>query len=199
MLPGDKSSVADGPPGADDDAEMVGLRLRQVRRLRRATLKEIAERSGLSESYLSQIERGRTQGSVGSLKRITMALGISMAELFEPDLANRPQLLRKADREHIDFGENARKTMLTSRPLEHLEVFVGELQPGGSTGEPYSHGDSEELLLILNGRARLELDREVFELEKGDSVFYRSSSLHRLSNPHDAEAEVLWVISPPSY
>jgi transcriptional regulator with XRE-family HTH domain len=192
----------DIPAAENEDlagAELIGNRLRQVRRLQSATLKDVASRSGLSESYLSQIERGRTHGSVASLKRLTQALGMSMAELFEPNLENRPQVLRKGDRDHLDFGQNARKTMLTSRPLEHLEVFVGELAPGGSTGDPYSHGDSEELLLVLEGRVLLELDGERFDLEKGDSVFYRSSSLHRLSNPNDAEAEVIWVISPPSY
>jgi uncharacterized cupin superfamily protein len=123
-----------------------------------------------------------------------------MAELFEPELTERPRVVRHDERRYLAFGESARKAMLTSRPLQHLEVFVGELTPGGSTGrDAYSHGDSEELLIVLAGRVMLELDGDRFNLIKGDSVFYRSSMAHRLSNLHDTDAEVLWAISPPSY
>jgi mannose-6-phosphate isomerase-like protein (cupin superfamily) len=72
--------------------------------------------------------------------------------------------------------------------------------PGGSTGdEPYTHGDSEELLLVLAGRVHLQLGSELLDLSTGDSVNYRSSTPHRVSNPGDEPAEVLFVISPPSY
>src|SRR2546422_1922861 len=63
----------------------VGERLRALRRFRRCTLRTIADRSGLSESFLSQVERGRSSASIASLKRIADALGVSMADLFEPD------------------------------------------------------------------------------------------------------------------
>ena len=65
--------------------------------------------------------------------------------------------------------------------------------------EPYTHGDSEELLLVLAGRVHLQLDSELLDLSTGDSVNYRSSTPHRVSNPGDEAAEVLFVISPPSY
>jgi mannose-6-phosphate isomerase-like protein (cupin superfamily) len=90
--------------------------------------------------------------------------------------------------------------MLTPRPLEHLQVIVGELGPGGSTGdELYTHGDSEELLVVLDGMVSLQLGTEMFELRTGDSIDYRSSVPHRLSNVGGETAEVMWVISPPSY
>jgi transcriptional regulator with XRE-family HTH domain len=186
--------------GGDGDAELVGSRLRLARQLQNARLKDIAERAGLSESYLSQLERGRTSGSIAALKRVTEALNMSMAELFQPDLGDSPRVVRRNDRRFLAFGDDARKTMLTSRPLQHLEVFIGVLDPGGSTGpEPYSHGDSEELLLVLEGSVTLQLDEDFFDLSEGDSVFYRSSTPHRASNPHDVPAEVLWAISPPTY
>ena len=90
--------------------------------------------------------------------------------------------------------------MLTPRPLEHLQVIVGELDEGGSTGdEPYTHGDSEELLVVLAGIVSVQLGTEVFELRSGDSIDYRSSTPHRLINAGDGIAEVMWIISPPSY
>jgi len=178
----------------------VGERLRTLRRFRRCTLQTVAERSGLSESFLSQVERGRSNASIASLKRIADALGISMADLFEPDGLPGPRVLRRDERPALQFGILGRKLLLTPRPLHHLEVFAGELEVGGSTGpEPYAHGDSEELFIVVSGTVRLELGGEEFELGPGDSIDYRSSTPHRAVNTGQELAEVLWIISPPSY
>jgi transcriptional regulator with XRE-family HTH domain len=179
----------------------VGERLRAIRTLRRLTLRTVAERTGLSESFLSQVERGRANASVASLKRIAAALGVNVADLFEPNGARtRPRVLRREARPALAFGTLGRKYMLTPRPLEHLQVIVGELEAGGSTGdEPYTHGDSEELLVVLAGVVHLQLGTEVFELREGDSIDYRSSTPHRLTNAGEGTAEVMWIISPPSY
>ncbi len=179
----------------------VGERLRAIRTLRRVTLKTVADRAGLSESFLSQVERGRANASVASLKRIAAALGVNVADLFEPNGSpSRPRVLRREGRPALTFGTLGRKYMLTPRRLEHLQVIVGELDDGGSTGdEPYTHGDSEELLVVLAGIVSLQLGTEVFELCTGDSIDYRSSIPHRLANIGGEPAEVMWIISPPSY
>src|SRR5206468_7736481 len=161
----------------------VGERLQALRRFRRCTLREIAQRSGLSESFLSQVERGRSSASIASLRRIADALGVSMADLFGPDGVQGPRVLRRDERPALSFGILGRKLLLPPRPLDHLEVFAGELEVGGSTGEqPYAHGDSEELFVVLSGTVQLALGGEVFELEHGDSIDYRSSTPHRISN-----------------
>jgi mannose-6-phosphate isomerase-like protein (cupin superfamily) len=73
-------------------------------------------------------------------------------------------------------------------------------EPGGSTGkERYTHGDSEEVLLVLSGTVRLELGERAFALVAGDSIDYRSSVPHRVVNVGATPAEALFVISPPSY
>jgi transcriptional regulator with XRE-family HTH domain len=179
----------------------VGERLRAIRRLRRATLKTVADRADLSESFLSQVERGRANASVASLKRIAAALGVNVADLFEPNgSTGQPRVLRREARPNLAFGTLGRKFMLTPRPLENLQVIVGELDTGGSTGEePYTHGDSEELLVVLTGHVSLQLGADLFELSTGDSIDYRSSTPHRLVNIGSAAAEVMWIISPPSY
>jgi transcriptional regulator with XRE-family HTH domain len=179
----------------------VGERLRAIRHLRRATLKTVAERAELSESFLSQVERGKASASIASLARIAAALGVSVADLFEPHGSRaHPRVLQRERRPALAFGNLGRKYLLTPRPLEHLEVIAVELDPGGSTGdEPYTHGDSEELFVVLSGRVHLQLGERLFELEQGDSIDYRSSVPHRVTNAGEDVAEVIWVISPPSY
>jgi transcriptional regulator with XRE-family HTH domain len=178
----------------------VGERLRAIRNRRRLTLREVADRAGLSESFLSQVERGRASASIASLRRIADGLGVAMSDLFQPLEPTRARVLRRADRPTLAFGILGRKMLLTPKPLHELEVFVGELDPGGSTGaEQYAHGDSEELFVVLRGTVLLELGDELHELETGDSIDYRSSTPHRISNAGEDAAEVMWIISPPSY
>src|SRR5438309_10549545 len=112
----------------------VGERMRDIRRSRRATLRTIADQAGVSESFLSQVERGRASASIASLQRIAGALGVSVADLFEPSGPMQPRVLRRAERPTLAFGILGRKHLITPRPLQHLEVFVGELDTGGSTG-----------------------------------------------------------------
>lgn len=191
--------MATSEAGVRDDVD-VGERLRVIRGRRRLTLREVAERAGLSESFLSQVERGRASASVASLRRIADALGIGISDLFQPAESSRPRVLRREDRPSLAFGVLGRKMLLTPRPLHELEVFIGELERGGTSGtEQYVHGDSEELVVVLRGSVRLELGDELHELETGDSIDYRSSTPHRISNAGEEPAEVMWIISPPSY
>ena len=178
----------------------LGERLRAIRLLRRLTLREVAEAAGVSESFVSQLERGRSSASVATLQRLAAAVGIEISDLFAGAPQSGPHVLRRQERQLLEWGHLGRKALLTPKPFHSLEVVSATFDPGGSTGdEPYTHGDSEELLLVLAGRAQLQLDSELFDLSTGDSVNYRSSTPHRVSNPGDEAAEVLFVISPPSY
>jgi transcriptional regulator with XRE-family HTH domain len=178
----------------------LGGRLRAIRLARRLTLRDVAEAAGVSESFVSQLERGRSSASVATLQRLAAALGLEISDLFDEAHPAAPRVLRQDARRVLEWGHLGRKALLTPKSFRSLEVVTAEFEPGGSTGdEPYTHGDSEELLLVLAGRVQLQLDKELIDLGSGDSVNYRSSTPHRVSNPGDAPAEVLFVISPPSY
>ena len=180
--------------------QSVGARLRTLRRARRLTLREIADRASLSESFVSQLERGQSGATIQSLQRISAALGVDVSDLFADDVPTGPRIVRRDGRHPVAWGTLGRKSLLTPKSFELLEVVAAEFEPGGSTGDvPYTHGDSEELFLVIEGSIDLELDGETFVLGAGDSAHYRSSTPHRAHNPGPTRAEVLYVISPPSY
>ncbi len=193
------SQVSDSPaPVALEHS--VGARLRTLRRARRLTLREIADRASLSESFVSQLERGQSGATIQSLQRISAALGVDVSDLFADDVPTGPRIVRRDARHPVAWGTLGRKSLLTPKSFESLEVVAAEFEPGGSTGDvPYTHGDSEELFLVIEGSIDLELDGETFVLGAGDSAHYRSSTPHRAHNPGTTRAEVLYVISPPSY
>jgi transcriptional regulator with XRE-family HTH domain len=177
----------------------LGERLRAIRQLRRKTLKEVAAAAGISESFLSQLERGRANATIATLQRLSTALGIDVSDLFGA-AAPRPRVLRRDARDFVAWGDLGRKALLTPKPFHSLEIVVARFEPGGSTGdEPYTHGDSEEVLIVVEGCVHLQLGADVYEVAAGDSVHYESSTPHRVANVGDEPAEVLFVISPPSY
>jgi transcriptional regulator with XRE-family HTH domain len=176
----------------------LGAALRSARARRRLTLRQLADATGLSESFLSQFERGLTQGSVASLRRIAEALGVSLANLFDKHGGAGARVLRTSARPAITFGHHAVKQLLTPHSPEHIEVFSVKFELGGSTGDSqYTHGDSDEFLLVQSGSVKLELSKDVFLLEEGDSIVFRSSVPHRVVNVSPGASTVLWVISPP--
>jgi transcriptional regulator with XRE-family HTH domain len=85
----------------------LGERLRAIRQLRRKTLKDVAGAAGVSESFLSQLERGRTNATIATLQRIATSLGIEVSDLFTTN-ARRQRVLRSGGREFFAWGELGR-------------------------------------------------------------------------------------------
>jgi transcriptional regulator with XRE-family HTH domain len=185
----------------DPDAAALGARIKTARTRKRMTLKALSVRASLSESFLSQLERGLTQASISSVRRIAEALEIQVSDLFGMVAATDSHLVRRADHPRIAFGDGATKTLLTAqRNLQNIEVLHARLEVGGSTGvNAYAHGDSEELLVVLSGEVKVEIGETVHHLDHGDTLSYLSSQPHRLINAGDEPSELIWIISPPSY
>lgn len=184
---------------ATDDAGTLGARVRSARELRGLTLRRLASATGLSPGFISQLENDRSNASVASLRSIASALGVSAAELIDGNPRESQGVPRKARRPRIHMADGLTKFSLSRSPLRNLEIYSGRLEPGGSTGEGhYSHGNAQEFVMCLEGRIELSIGEEIHILDAGDSIEYRTSVEHGLRNIGDADAEVLWVISPPT-
>jgi transcriptional regulator with XRE-family HTH domain len=191
------ADVADGL-GGDISMEDLGLRIRAYRRMRKMTLRQVAEHAEVSVSFLSQVERGASGTSIPTLRLIAEALGLTLADLFSAEHGPAHRVLRAVERPAIQ-APGVEKFMLTRRPLQHLEVFEGVMRDNAMIGSrTHAHGDSQELLLVLEGSVRFYLDDEEHVLGVGDSIEYRSSSTHCVVNYSGARARVLWIICPPS-
>jgi len=154
---------------------------------------------GTTASFLSQLERGLSGANTSTLMLIASALGISVADLFEDSEISTHRVLRRAERPALPVSEGYRKTLISRRPIQQMEVYSGEFAIGGSTGElPYTHGEAHEMFLVLRGRLELTLGEESFILEEGDSIEYATSTPHKTVNVGDTPAEVLWIIAPPT-
>ena len=183
-------------PATDLD---LGPRLRALRRSNHLTLRELAARAAITESFLSQVERGVASPSIATVQRIARALGLSIAELF----AERPSssLVRRADRNRISYpGLRAVDEFLTAAPNGRLQVILSTIEPGGGTGEePYTHDSDEEVVIVLEGRLDVWGGAEHHVLHEGDALTLASRTPHRNTNRGDRPCRVLFCITPPSY
>ena len=181
----------------DDKQTRLGQRLKAFRLARNLSLRALGDATCTTASFLSQLERGASGATVSTLMRLAEALSISVADLFEDRDVPLHRILRRGDRPALPQASGYRKTLLSLPPIRAFEVYVGSFDPGGSTGpDPYTHGDSQEMMLVLRGQVDISLGPDCFTLREGDCIEYRSSIPHRIANSGPDPAEVQWIISP---
>lgn len=186
-------------PAATHAHQVLGMRLKSLRLARRLSLRELAEATGTSASFISQLERGLTGASTASLNQMASALSVSVAMLFEESTAQNHGVLRRSERPSLPPSDGCRKMLLSRPPLSDMEVYVGEFDIGGSTGpDRYTHGDAHEMLVVLRGVVEVSLGEARHVLEEGDSIEYTTSTPHRSENIGSGRAEVMWIIAPPT-
>ncbi len=179
----------------------LGLTIRRLRENRRLSLKEVAARSGLTQSFLSQVERNLTSPSVASLRKVAQAFGVPLTELFQGPVIPENRVVRRAERRQlIHPSRQWRDYLLTPSLTGKLQVILSVIEPGGGSGEePYAHDSDEECVIILRGRLDFWVGSDRYLLEEGDSIVFESRIPHRNRNPGPEQAEVLWITTPPSY
>jgi mannose-6-phosphate isomerase-like protein (cupin superfamily) len=163
------------------------------------SLRQLADDAEVSESFVSQVERGRANPSVASLRRLAEALGTSVGALFDGGSAgkviranSRPGLVHPTGKWE-DF-------LLTPQSARRLQVILSVIEAGeGSGEEPYSHDSDEECVVVLKGSLEVHIGGESFMLNEGDSLTFESRLPHWNRNPGEIKTEVLWIITPPSY
>ena len=192
------SSAPSGSPAATE--LQLGPRIRALRQARSVTLRELAAKAGVTESFLSQVEREVTSPSIASVQRIARALDLAIAELFTEE-PPRGRVVRRAERRRIVYpGLRAVDEFLTAGMTGRLQVIMSTVEPGGGTGdEPYSHDSDEEVVIVLSGQLELWVADERYLLEEGDAIAYSSRLPHRNVNPSDGQAVILFCVTPPSF
>ena len=184
----------------NDADPLIGASLRTVRRRRGLTLRQVAEEAGVTESFLSQVERDIASPSIATLRRIAVALGTSIGVILD-EAGPHGQLVRAGDRRVVSYpGLQARDEFLTEGSGAKLQVILSVVEPGGGTGsEAYSHESDEECLIVLEGCLDLWVGAEHHRLQTGDAIRYSSRIPHRNENPGPDTARILFVITPPSF
>ena len=172
----------------------LGPRIRALRQARRLTLRDVADRAGVTESFLSQVERDVTSPSIATVHRIAGALDLSIAQLFA-DEPSPGRVVRREARRRIAYpGLKAVDEFLTSNMAGRLQVILSTIEPGGGTGEePYTHDSDEEVVVVLEGILDLWVARRALRPARGrrDHVLIAAAALERQPRRRRGDRPVL--------
>jgi transcriptional regulator with XRE-family HTH domain len=178
----------------------LGTTIRERRDRRGLSLKQVASLTGLTQSFLSQVEHDRTSPSVASLRKIAEALDSSIGSFFGGGTPNGRLVRKDARAVLVHPRRRWRDSLLTPSLSGRLQVILTEIEPlGGSGDEPYAHESDEECVVLLRGRLDFWVGDEHYRLNAGDALTFESRIPHKNRNPGPGRAQVLWVATPPSY
>ena len=181
------------------DVELLGQRIRLVRTERGMTLADVARETGLSTGFLSQVENGVTNVSLGALYRIAGALRMTAPELLVQGAEPIISVVRRNEgpwRSADDADPPQLARMLTSTPRRRMEVRECIVPPGFRSDPAWSHA-GEEILHVLEGSVSVELEGHRLEtLEVGDTIVFEATVPHRWVGG-DSEARLLNIVVLP--
>ena len=193
-----------------------GKTLRVKRRQRMMTLKQLSERTTLSVSLLSEIERGLAQPSMSSLKKISQAMGFSSFDFgdeengridavqaqTQPKYVNEMKVVRVGQRKKLmDPSRSPYMYELLTPDFKRLiEVLYLRWEPGFSSGpDPIMDPPGEKFVLVLKGSVEYQVGDEVVQLHEGDSVYYPSGKPVFFRVLGDESCHAIGVGTPPSF
>lgn len=185
---------------------LVGARLKHARLNRRASLRQLADEVGCTESFLSKVENDKVRPSLTMLHKIVQSLDISIAKLFteSAEVSSPVTVLAAGKRtmlatEHTRLGEGITlESLLPVSLAVLLEANIHHVAPGGSS-RGFIHHQGEEMGYVLEGELELTVNGKTVRLKQGDSFFFYSSLPHGYRNHGTVAARILWVNTPPSF
>ena len=177
-----------------------GARVRALRDGLDLSLRDFAERCGVSAQMLSQVERGETSPTLATAERIAAGMDLTLSQLLRLDDADGVSVVRAGERRRGGRRRGHRYEVLTP-PLPGLraEVSLHTLTPGAATGgpddPPMHEPGARETAVLLAGRLRLVCGGVPHELDEGDCVTFDADLPHRFENPGEGDARFLAVVA----
>lgn len=184
----------------------VGAKIRQIRELKKVSLEELAERSGMEIAMIQKIEEDKNVPSLAPLIKIARALGVRLGTFLDDSDSYGPVVVRSGE-----YHKGARFTSQSSETREHLnffslaydkagrnmEPFIVDIEPGLKSDYMLSSHEGEEFIYVLEGEIEINYGKEVYKLAKGDSIYLDSIVLHNVHSANKNTARILAVVYAP--
>ncbi|MGA8219879.1 MAG: XRE family transcriptional regulator [Solirubrobacterales bacterium] len=187
------TGTAISPDGA------VGSRVKSLREAMDLSLRDLAERSGVSAPMLSQVERGDTSPTLAVAQKIAAGLDLSLSQLLRLDEDRHVVVVRERDRRVRRRRGHVVEELTPPLPGQRADVSVHTLAPGTATGAaddpPVHEPGSRETAVVLEGAVELFIDGRRHELADGDSVTFDADLPHHFENNGSSEARLIAVVA----
>ncbi|MFJ5898311.1 helix-turn-helix domain-containing protein [Streptomyces sp. NPDC093064] len=194
-------SAQPAEPAADGPTRLVGAAIKRIRTERGLTLRDLAERCGLSPGFLSLVERGINSISLTSLFALAGALEVDAVELLGAAgrRSRHEYSIARHDDPHatrVAMGEREHRVLTADLPDQRIEALATTVHPTAEPS-PVTQHDGEEFCYVLRGELTFLLPDETAVLAAGDSIHFKSRIPHAIHNRGTDIAEVLWTVDRP--
>ena len=163
------------------------------------SLRDLAERSGVSAPMLSQVERGETSPTLAVAERIASGLELSLSQLLRLDERGHVVVTRSSERRARTRRGHRTEELTPPLPGQRADVSMHSLDPGAATGRkgdpPMHEPGARETAVVLSGALTLLIDDERHDLAEGDSVTFDADLPHHFTNEGDVAAAFLAVVA----
>ena len=184
----------------------VGGKIKQIREMKKVSLEELAERSGIELSMIQKIEQEKNIPSLAPLIKIARALGVRLGTFLDDSDSYGPVVVRSGEhhkgvrftsqvsesREHLNFF-----SLAYDKAGRNMEPFIVDIEPGLQSDYMLSSHEGEEFIYVLEGDIEINYGKEIYLLAKGDSIYLDSVVLHNVHAANTNPARILAVIYAP--
>jgi len=177
--------------------ELVGFRLRELRRNRGFSLRVLANLSGLNVNTLSMIENGKTSPSVSTLHQLAEGMDILISEFFKSEIKEKHIVYTASQqRPLVVLGNIMMQSLGKDLCGEKVQPFVVTLEPGMGSGERDLVHTGYEFVYCLKGIIHYLVSDEEYKLNVGDSLLFEAHLPHRWENSGEETSQVLIILYP---
>ena len=175
---------------------LIGPKIKNLRLRSDLTQDELARRSGLTKGFISQLENDQTSIGVDSLADIVDALGVTLSEFFS-DASQTQVVFGPRDRVSVEDSGAAKFQLLVPGSTNNImDPVLVELLPGEKLERREPH-PGEQFGFVLAGTTSLEINKTTFRVRPKHCFYFKSDSIHQISNRGERPTTLLWVVTPP--
>ena len=178
-----------------------GARIKELRKIRRISLTELAKTSGVQIATLSRMENGKMTGTLASHMNIAKALGVDITELYQGLQENAPSPIKAQEALEAISSVNDKvslEILVRQASSKKMLPTLIKIDGKGSTSQERREALSERFLFVLDGTVIVKVKDQAIRLEKNSSLYFNASMSHIIENPNSAAAKVLSVMTPVS-
>jgi len=177
----------------------LGKRLQVIRKRHGLSQRELAKRTGVTNSTISMIEKNTVSPSFSSLLKVLKGFPMSVEEFFTLDLVKSDQVIFRADEQaEMQAQGVALKLIGHNIPDRGLSMLKETYPPGADTGAEMIKYDGEEAGTVIEGEIELTVDYKIYHLKPGDGYFFRTTLPHRFRNLGQHTAIVISANTGPT-
>ena len=178
----------------------IGARLKALRDMHGLSQREVAKRSGVTNSTISLIEQGRVSPSVDSLKKVLNGFSVTLIDFLTMDMETDDNIFFKNE-DLVEFFENGAhlKLVAANRKDRKLRFLHERYEVGAHSGDKMLSHSGEEAGIVMQGSLELTVGQRARVLNVGDSYYINNNIPHRFKNVGEDECIVVSAATPPSF